>query len=196
MNDNREEPKGMKTLVDTLLAIDSGTARSLDGGREAAKAVLRRDRRQVRTLGWATIGLFLLMVLGICLSAWFYGVKVRPAMYRHQQDISLLKQQLDKQGPQPPKPDLLQMTARITAWQGSTLFIIQAIYFWGTLALLTVILAAAFCTVLLITATRRATFRQIQANLMVLSEQFDSLQRSLHDGHSAGGGQATQGPAA
>jgi hypothetical protein len=39
-------------------------------------------------------------------------------------------------------------------------------------------LAAAACTVLLIMASRRATLRQIQVGLLVLSEQFDALQRS------------------
>ncbi len=62
------------------------------------------------------------------------------------------------------------------------------------MALLVVMLAAAFCTVLLIRATRGATLRQIQASLLALSEQFDTLQQSLQGGQSSGGGQTTQEP--
>ena len=46
------------------------------------------------------------------------------------------------------------------------------------MALFAVMLAAAVCTVLLIMATRGATLRQIQASLLALSEQFDTLQQS------------------
>ncbi len=194
MNDNREEPKGKKTLADALLAIDSGMAGSLDEGRGVAKDILHRDRRRIKILAWATIGLCLLMALGICLSAWFYRVKVLPQINHCEKDLSFLMNQLPK-GPAPSKPDLPDTTARITVVLGYSLFIIQAIYFWGTLAFLAVMLAAAFCTVLLITAIRWATFRQIQANLSILSEQFESLRRSLQDRQSVGGEQATQGPA-
>jgi hypothetical protein len=58
--------------------------------------------------------------------------------------------------------------------------------------LFAVMLAAAVCTVLLIRATRGATLRQIQASLLALSEQFDTLQQSLQGGQSCNGGQATK----
>ena len=143
-----------------------------------------------------TIGFFLLTVIGICGSVYWYHIKVVPAFDKYQRDISAVEQQLAKQEPQPSKPDLLDMTARMTVGQGYELFMIQFANLWGTVALLAVMLAAALCTVLLIMATRRATLRQIQASLLILSEQLDTLQRSLHDGHSTGGGQATQEPRA
>jgi hypothetical protein len=61
-------------------------------------------------------------------------------------------------------------------------------------ASVTGLLVAAFSTVLLIKATRGATLRQIQASLLALSEQFDTLQQSLQGGQPSGGGQATPKP--
>jgi len=57
----------------------------------------------------------------------------------------------------------------------------------GISVLLAVMLAAAFCTVLLIMATRRATLRQIQVSLLAISEQLETLQRSFPGDHLPGG---------
>jgi len=203
MNPSREEPAGKNTFRDALLAIDGRMPRSSGEGREFAKGALRRDRRRVRILTRATIGFFLLTVIGICFFVYFYCLKFAPAMDRYQRHISAMeqelsahKQQFAKQEPHPSTPDLLTTTAGMTIGQGWALFFFQAIILWATVALFAVMLAAAFCTVLLIMATRRATLRQIQVSLLVLSEQFDTLQRSLQGGHRTGGGQAPQEPSA
>ncbi len=192
MNAKHEQSAEKKALVDALLAIDSRMPSPPAEGREVAKRALRCDRRRVRILMWMTIGFFLLTVIGICFSVYFYYTKIVPAMDRYQQDILVMEQQLSKQEPRPSKPDLLLMTARMTVGQGGLLFGFQLVQFWGTVVVFAVMLAAAFCTVLLTMAMRRATLRQIQAGLLVLSEQFDALQQSLQGGHSSGGGQATR----
>jgi hypothetical protein len=192
MNAKHEPSAGKKALVDSLLAIDSSVPASSAEGREVAKAVLRRDRRRVRILTWATIGLFLLTVVGIGGSAYFYHIKVTPSFEKLKKDIILLEQQLDKQQLKSTKPDLVDWTARIAAAGTCTLFLIQFANLYGTLALFAVMLAAAVSTVLLIRASRTATLHQIQASLLALSEQFDSLQQSLQASHSSGGGQATK----
>jgi hypothetical protein len=143
-----------------------------------------------------TIGLFLLTVLGICGSAYFYHIKVTPAFNRFKQDIIALQQRLDEREPESSKPDLLEWTAGIAAAGNYALFMIQYANLWGTLALIAIMLAAALCTVMLIMVSRRATLRQIQVSLLALSEQFDALQRSLQASHSAGGSQAARGPGA
>jgi hypothetical protein len=103
MNAKHEQSAEKKALVDTLLAIDSRMPTSSAEGREVAKAVLRRDRRRVRILTWATISFFLLTVIGICLSVnWYYTTAV-PGMKRYYRDISTLEQLLAKQEPQPSK---------------------------------------------------------------------------------------------
>ena len=194
MNANHEQSAEKKTLVDTLLAIDSRMPTSSAEGREVAKEVLRRDRRRVRILTWVTIGFFLLTVTAVCLPVYFYYLRLAPGMERCQRAVAALEQQLHKERPKDSEPDLLAMTAIITAALGGALFKTQEGYFWGISALLVVILAAAFCTFLLITATRRTTLRQIQVSLLALSDQIDTLQRSLHGAHSGGSGQEMEEP--
>ena len=192
MNAKYEQSAEKKAIVDALLAIDSRIPTSPAEGREVAKAALRRDRRRVRVLMWMTIGFFLLTVIGICGSVYCYYIKIVPEINKYRQDLSAVEQQLAKQEPQPSKPDLLDMSARLTVWQGQALFTIQTVNLWGIMALFAVMLAAAFCTVLLIMATRRATLRQIQSSLLALSEQFDTLKQSLQGGKSLGDDQATK----
>lgn len=193
MNANREEPAEKKTLADALLAIDGRTPSSSAEGREVAQEALHRDRRRVRIVTSMTIGLFLSAVLGICFLVYFCYVKIAPGMARYERDISALEQQLENERPQTSKPDLLGMTARMTVGQGWAFFRIQVITLWGTVAVLAFMLVAAFCTVLLIMATRRATLRQIQVSLLALSEQFDALQRSFRGDDSAGAAAAGRG---
>lgn len=192
MNAKHEPSAEKKALVDSLLAIDSRMPSSSAEGRAIATKVLRRDRRRVRILTWATLGLFLLTAVGICSVVYFYRIKIVPQMIKCEEDVSTLVQQLDQEAPQPSKSALPDMTARITASLGSTFFIIHVITLWTLVALFAVMLAAAVCTVLLIRASRGATLRQIQASLLALSEQFDALQQSLQSGQSSGGGQATK----
>ena len=80
MNAKHEQSAEKKALVDTLLAIDSRMPTSSAEGREVAKKVLRRDRRRVRILTWMTIGFFLLTVIGICGSVYWYYIKVVPGI--------------------------------------------------------------------------------------------------------------------
>ncbi|MGA2798951.1 MAG: hypothetical protein ABSE63_15335, partial [Thermoguttaceae bacterium] len=152
----------------TLLAIDSRMPTSSAEAREVAKQVLRRDRRRVRLLTRATIGFFLLTVIGICFFVYFYCLKFAPAMDKYQQliaameqELSAHKQQLAKQEPQPSTPDLLTTTAGMTIGQGWALFFFQAVILWATVALFVVMLAAAFCTVLLMVKRRNSPTGEI-----------------------------------
>lgn len=187
MTDSRQEPTGKKTLGNVLLAIDGWTPSLSVEGREVAKEALRRDRRRVRILMGLTIGLFLLTVLGICFCVGVYYLRVVPGVHRFEQELSVLQQQFAKQYPQPSEPDLLQTTACVAAVSGKMLFRLQLANVWAISALFVVMVASAFCTVLLIMASRRATLRQIQVSLLVLSEQLDALQRALQDRHARGG---------
>ncbi len=185
MNAKHEQSAEKKALVDSLLAIDSRTPTSAAEVREVATKVLRRDRRRVRILTWMTIGSFLLTVLGIGGGVYWYYMKVVPTMNWHQRIMSELSPQLSNKEP-------LGSAILTTAAACQILYKIQLANLWGIMALFTAMLAAACCTVLLIMASRRATLRQIQTSLLALSEQFDTLQRSLDGGKSNGGGQATQ----
>jgi hypothetical protein len=184
MNTNREEPAAKKTLADNLLAIDSRMPNSPAEGREVAKKTMLRDRRRVRILTWMTIGFFLFTVIGICGSVYWYYIKVVPVMFHLDQDISQLVPQIHDLEEGVSKLSPQTNLAISTAISCNILYKIQLVNLGGTMALFVVMLAAAFCTVLLIMASRRATLGQIQSSLLALSEQFDALERSLHDGHS------------
>jgi hypothetical protein len=190
MNSKHEQSAEKKALVDTLLAIDGRMPASSAEAREVAKEVLRRDRRRVRILTWVTSGFFLLTVLGICGSVYWYQIKVLPYMNHFERDFmewakSINVEPLSKDSPQANLAVSMAISCRI-------LYKIQLANLGGTMALFVVMLAAAVCTILLIRATRGATLRQIQASLLALSEQFDALQQSLKGGQSSGGGQATK----
>jgi hypothetical protein len=188
MNAKHEPSAEKKALVDSLLAIDRRMPTSSAEAREVTQKVLRRDRRRVRILTGATLGLFLLTVVGMCLSVYWYYIKVVPYAAKYEQDVAALERELAKREPKPSEPDLLAWTARSSRIQGSVLFKIQLANLWGILALFAIMLVAAVCTVLLIMATRGATLRQIQASLLALSEQFDALQQSIQGSRSSGGG--------
>lgn len=194
MSANHEEPVGNQTLAEALLAIDGPLPRSSARGREIAQQALRRDRRRVRILTGVTIGFFLVTVFGVCFLVYFYYLKIAPAAKRCASDISVLEKLLDERHPKPNQDILLETTAGMTMAISRDLFLLESINIWGAVAALAVMWGAAVCTVLLVTATRRATLRQIQASLLVLSEQLGALQQSLQTSPSASSGSATQKP--
>jgi hypothetical protein len=192
MNAKHEPSAEKKALVDTLLAIDSRMPTSSAEGRNVAKEVLRRDRRRVRILTWVTSGLLLLMVIGLCRAAFWYYTNAVPEMDRLRRGIPAMYSDIYKLNPQSSTLDPLAKSAIYTIGECHMLYMILLATMRGILVMLTIMLAGAVCTFLLIRATRGATLRQIQASLLALSEQFDALQRSLPDSHSAGGAQATR----
>jgi len=191
----KHEPSAeKKALFEALLAIDSRMPTSSTEGREVAKEVLRRDRRRVRILTWMTIGFFLFTVIGICGGAFWYYIKVVPEMNGLQLAILELQPQISKPDEQLYKTNPLAATALMAAWQCHILYRILVVTVWSISALFAIMLATTFCTVLLIMATRRATLRQIQASLLVLSEQFETLQQSLRASQSPNTSQTPKEP--
>jgi hypothetical protein len=188
MNSKHGQPAGKKTLEDTLLTLDSRMPTSSTEAREVAKKVLRRDRRRVRILTWMTISFFLLTVLGICGCVYWYTLKVGPSMNKFEGVLNNSVSQIHNLEPDMSKYSPQTNLTLDTAIECNHLYKIQLANLGGTMALFVVMLVAAFCTILLIRATRGATLRQIQASLLALSEQFDALQQSLQGGRSSGGG--------
>ena len=128
MNAKHEQSAEKKALADTLLAIDSRMPTSSAEGREVVKEVLRRDRRRVRILTWATIGLFLLMVIGICGGVYWYYVKVVPEMNGLHRSLVELYSQISKVEPQPSKPGPLAETALLAAGQCYVVFVAEGMF--------------------------------------------------------------------
>lgn len=179
MNAKHEQPMGKKALADTLLELDSRTATSSADGREHIRRVLRRDRLRVRILMGATITFFLLAVAGIYGSFFMFYTFITPKMDKILLDTSELTG-----------------AERVLALGCRELYQSQIVGLWIISASVAALLMAAVCTVLLLLSTRRATLRQIQASLQVLSEQVETLQHSLRGSQSPGTSQTPPEPSA
>ena len=173
MNAKRQQSMGSRALMNTLLELDSNTATSSADGVELAQRILRRDRLRVRILIGATITFFLLAVVGIFGSFLMFYTFITPKMNKVLLDTSKLTG-----------------AERVLAGGCQVLYQSQIVGLWIISASVAALLMAAVCTVLLLLATRRATLRQIQASLQVLSEQVETLQQSLRASQSAGTSQA------
>ncbi len=150
-----------KDLSDALLKLDLGPA----GGQtiptaQQIDAIVARDRRRVKWLTRVTVGLWILAALG-ALFVFVFGGLVFPMVAK------ALTQAGEGSMENPDTPFL--MLAKFTA---------MSIVF-GSLSFFTLV-AAGLATVVLMFRSRGATLRQINANLLQISEQ-------LKRGKSSGG---------
>jgi hypothetical protein len=165
MNPKREYPVDKKALPDALLELDGRAATSTSEGRVVADRVLRRDRLRVRILTGATIALFLLALVGIYGSFSYAKTDIYSKIFQCSDEVC-------KQGKGFSGVQLNTLTLLQDAYM-----ILFKIVLMDSVALVA-ILVAAVCTVLLILTTRRATLRQIQASLLLLSDQVETMRRS------------------
>jgi hypothetical protein len=178
MKAKHEPSTQRKTLGDSLLELDGCTTISTTEGQELAKRIMHRDRWRIRLLIAATIAFFALTVIGIFGSFYIFYLKIVPWMDH-------VMSEMDRHNP----ANAIEHAAA-AGYQG--LYASQMLGFWAVFASLATLLAAAICTVLLIFATRRATLRQIQTGLHLLSEQVERLQHSYQAGHVSATGQPPQ----
>jgi len=153
-----------KGVGKALLSLDPGASQRESDSRQLARNVIARDQRRVRLLTGLTILLWLLAAAGVCFVVYVALWHVYPKEHKLVQDVAL---------------------GNLTPEQIVTL---QALHFQA-LRICTLVIAAAFaaiilaalCTVLLILISRRATLRQINANLAEISEQLKQLQFASGD---------------
>jgi hypothetical protein len=152
-----------KNLGDALLKLD------LTPGSQNAEIerIIDSDRRKIKWLTRATISLWILAASGALL-VFVFGGLVFPMIAK------LLKQAGEGSIEQADTPFL--MLAKLTA---------MSIVF-GSLSFL-ILVSAGLATVLLVFRSRRATLRQINANLVQISEQLKQLR-------PPGGGPSGTGP--
>jgi hypothetical protein len=180
MNAKHEQSSERKTLSETLLELDGGSAASTIEARTLADNALRRDRLRVRILTWVTIVFFLLSVIAIYGTFHLVTASIRPKI-----DESM---------------DVMFKDKQITSTDLATLRLLQDLYIIQfknnlvTSAAVATILVSAVCTVLLIMVTRRATLRKIQIILLVLSEQIDAMRQASRTNHSSGSGETPKPP--
>jgi hypothetical protein len=142
-----------KELGKALLAVDVVAAPALDP-RQLTQKILARDQRRVRMLAWLTTVLWVLAVAGICFLIWGYYMQVVPRLNAYAAGRAHLEKDWE-------------------AWEFAFTLVAQIL-----LACVLVLLLAGISTILLVLASRRATLRQINANLVEISEQLKQLRQS------------------
>jgi hypothetical protein len=119
--------------------------------------VLQRDRSRVKFLAWATALLWILAAGGMLSVIYLFFEYLVPRLHWIAREPERFQQAQDR-----------EVWVVIGEWVGLVL--------GGSFVAL---LVAALATVLLVLATRRATLRQINANLSAIAEQLRQLQQGL-----------------
>lgn len=119
--------------------------------------ILERDRLRMRLLTLAAVSLWFLAAVGVFLWVWYFLTYLEPKLWVHAyaQETEGLKG----------IAGFWVMVGSVTAWS------------IGTLA--ATILTAAITTIWLVLASRRATLRQVNAQLTEISEQLRQIQQAL-----------------
>jgi hypothetical protein len=143
-----------KELGKALLNVDMAPAPADPDPRQLTRKILERDRRYVRLLAALATLFWILTTAGIVCLCPFYVIVVAPRLRAYQAGRAQLANDWND-------------WAMVGDWAAQ----------W-VLACIVVFLLAAVSTLLLILASRRATLRQINASLLVISEQLRQLQAS------------------
>jgi hypothetical protein len=143
-----------KELGKALLNVDLDPAPAVPDPRQLTRKILEGDQRRVRLLADLAILFWILTTAGIVCFRPFYVLVVAPRLQAYQAGRAQLKNDWDD-------------WAIAGDWPS----------YW-ILACVIALLLAALSTVLLIITSRRATLRQINASLVVISEQLRQLQSS------------------
>ncbi len=149
-----------KELGEALLRLDATTRPPADV-RAMTDRVLTRDRRRVRVLTWLTGGTWLLAAVTILSLLVIIGL-ILPALAK-------LKDPAYQDRVTPAQREQLQDGLV----KGLTMCLVVTIFTVGALSL------AGLCTLGLVAATRRATLRQVNANLVEITEQLKQLRQGL-----------------
>jgi hypothetical protein len=146
-----------KDLGKALLRLGLTELSGLPDDREQTWTILERDRRRVRRLACMTIGAWLLSTLLIFTVLVAFGF-LFPRVAKLRMDVEQGKVSQEQR-------EHLRNEHDLGLMKGTLLiaFSVAALTF------------AALCTVLLNLTTRRATLRQINASLVVISEQLKEL---------------------
>lgn len=159
MNERKQD------LGKALLATDVGTIPESDPRRLTLNA-LRRDKRRVQMLAALTVFFWLLSAGGM-----MYVTYVYFDLLTRRTDLILVGLEPDEKKTQAERREwaremysVLREIAEVGMWA-----------VWSCIAALTL---AALTTVLLVFSSRRATLRQVNANLIAISEQLRQRQSS------------------
>jgi hypothetical protein len=149
-----------KELGKALLRLDADKLGAACDARELTRRILKRDRWRVRLLAGLTIALWSLAALGILLVLSAF-LNLYPKQKQLLRDIELGKISAEtREGVERFHWMVVEKATVVVA---------------GLVAILAL---AAIGTVLLVLASRRATLRQVNANLLEISEQLKQLRKN------------------
>jgi len=148
-----------KSLLQAALAEQSGPLDS----RDRTAQVLQRDRRRIRLLGAATLLLWLLGACGIAF--------VLYELYVHVPEYWAFR--LEKSGTTSMERRQSITESSLAGFQIGIVVIACSVF---------VLALAALGTFLLVLDTRRATLRQINASLLLISQRLERLQELREQG--------------
>jgi hypothetical protein len=153
-----------KELGRALLNLDMASVPAAPDPRQLTRQILEHDRRRIRLLAALATLFWILTAAGIVCLCPFYVIVVAPRLRAYQAGRAQLAND----------------------WNDWALVGDWAV--WWILVCILSLLLAAVCTVLLVLLSRRATLRQINANLAEISEQLKHLRQVLpSDSRGLGG---------
>lgn len=165
------ESSSDQALGKALLDLDASELAHLPAARQQAWRVMERDRRRVQ---WLAGGAILSWLLAALLIAWVlvaFGLQF-PRHALSMQELARLQGQADAATSR-----IFEQAAQSAEFAKISMTITCAV---------AVLLLAALFTMLLVTASRRATLRQVNASLRELADQLQSLQNRLPSPPSGG----------
>jgi len=142
-----------KELGRALLTLDMAPSPAASDPRQLTRQILERDRRRIRLLAGLATLFWILTAAGIVCLCPFYVLIVAPRLRAYEAGRAQLANDWND-------------WAMVGDWAA----------YW-ILACIISLLLAAICTVLLILLSRRATLRQINANLVEISEQLKQMRQ-------------------
>lgn len=146
-----------RDLGRALLDLDAATLAGKNDVAGKTAAILQADRVRLRLLTWSTMAIWLMALVLIFGDLVYFGL-----LFPRQ---ALLFQQID--AGTVPQEQLMQIQRDLLIeFHMGTLLIALSVF---------ITTLAAFLTVLLILATRRATLRQVNANLAEICEQLKQM---------------------
>jgi heme exporter protein D len=142
-----------KELGRALLTLDMAPSPAASDPRQLTRQILERDRRRIRLLAGLATLFWILTAAGIVCLCPFYVLIVAPRLRAYEAGRAQLANDWND-------------WAMVGDWAA----------YW-ILACIISLLLAAICTVLLILLSRRATLRQINANLVEISQQLKQMRQ-------------------
>jgi hypothetical protein len=164
-----------KDLARALLHLDAGQESLLPDPRQLTRDILRRDRQRVRLLAVLTGLLWLLAAAGLFLLVLSLHWYIRSVRIQEFEGKHLTRDsQAAPKDPQGKKPFPLIQPYLETGMLHHSIPVIA-----GSVVAL---FLAAFCTILLVLSSRRATLRQLNANLIEICDQLKQMRRQEEAG--------------